>query len=223
MEPDDPFDELDQYFSSFDHLFKLVLIGDSHVGKTSFLSCVTEEPFNEKFMPTIGVDFRIKNVHDEFGTTKIQLWDTAGQERFKTITHSYYRGTDAAIIFFDISNLESFLNVEQWINEYMANSFNKEMLLVGNKIDLECARAVSYDVALQYAMSKGIKYRETSAKAKTNAKEILEELIRDLRKKRIKSDSDNVGNTNFSIGEKGIKLNTFVKKLTSNCNWECKN
>lgn len=217
MEPED-LDELNQYFSSFDYLFKIVMIGDSHVGKTSFISCVCEEPFNEKFVATIGIDFRIKNIYDEFGITKIQLWDTAGQERFNTISQSYYRGSNAAIVFFDISNLESFLNVEKWINEYKAYNFNEQILLVGNKIDLEGKRAVGFDAAQQYAISKGINYRETSAKNKTNAKEILEEFIKNIRKKDYEK-NNNKDYTNFSKEKDGkaIKLNIFMKKLTSNC------
>ncbi len=152
-----------------DRLYKILIIGDSAVGKTSILNRFANDSFNESFISTIGVDFKIKQIAVEdkdknVSDVKIQVWDTAGQERFRTITSSYYRGAHGIIIVFDISDTSTFLDVDNWMKEIDSYCINKNIqkILVGNKIDLE--RKVSYEDAHFLAMKYGLTYLEVSAK-----------------------------------------------------------
>ena len=125
-----------------DFLFKLVLIGDTGVGKSCILLRFADDAFTESYISTIGVDFRFRTIKVENKTVKLQIWDTAGQERFRTITSAYYRGADGIIMVYDVTNAESFGHVNDWLNEvnrYASESTCK--LLVGNKNDMENKQA----------------------------------------------------------------------------------
>lgn len=153
--------------NEYDYLFKLLLIGDSGVGKSSILIRFTDDSYSEAFISTIGVDFKIKSIELDGKHIKLQLWDTAGQERFRTITSSYYRGAHGIIIVFDLTDLESFENIQQWlleINKYSYKNICK--ILVGNKSDLINKRIVNEGKS--YADSLNIPYIETSAKNADN-------------------------------------------------------
>lgn len=155
--------------AEYDLLFKLLLIGDSGVGKSCLLLRFADDTYTESYISTIGVDFKIRTIDMEGKTIKLQIWDTAGQERFRTITSSYYRGAHGIIVVYDTTDLESFNNVKQWLHEidrYASENVNK--LLVGNKSDLTSKRAVSFDQAKEFADSLGIEFIETSAKNATN-------------------------------------------------------
>uniref|UniRef100_A0A0M3ICE7 Ras-related protein Rab-1A n=1 Tax=Ascaris lumbricoides TaxID=6252 RepID=A0A0M3ICE7_ASCLU len=131
-----------------DYLFKLLLIGDSGVGKSCLLLRFADDTYTESYISTIGVDFKIRTIELDGKTIKLQIWDTAGQERFRTITSSYYRGAHGIIVVYDITDQESFNNVKQWLQEidrYACENVNK--LLVGNKCDLTSKRAVEYNSA----------------------------------------------------------------------------
>jgi len=153
----------------YDYLFKLLLIGDSGVGKSCLLLRFADDTYTESYISTIGVDFKIRTITQDSKTVKLQIWDTAGQERFRTITSSYYRGAHGIIVVYDVTDMESFNNVKQWLHEidrYACENVNK--LLVGNKCDLESKRVVSFDQAKEFADSLGIEFMETSAKNSTN-------------------------------------------------------
>ncbi|TKY68917.1 Ras-related protein RABD2a [Spatholobus suberectus] len=155
-----------------DYLFKLLLIGDSGVGKSCLLLRFADDSYIESYISTIGVDFKIRTVEQDGKTIKLQIWDTAGQERFRTITSSYYRGAHGIIIVYDVTDEESFNNVKQWLSEidrYASDNVNK--LLVGNKSDLTANRVVSYDTAKEFADQIGIPFMETSAKDATNVED----------------------------------------------------
>merc|ERR1712184_163282 len=127
----------------YDYLFKLLLIGDSGVGKSCLLLRFADDTYTDSYISTIGVDFKIRTVDLDTKTIKLQIWDTAGQERFRTITSSYYRGAHGIIIVYDITDVESFNNVRQWlfeIDRFASENVNK--LLVGNKCDLVSKRIV---------------------------------------------------------------------------------
>ncbi|KAF9419335.1 hypothetical protein HW555_004099 [Spodoptera exigua] len=157
---------------SFDYLFKLLLIGDSGVGKSCLLLRFADDTYTESYISTIGVDFKIRTVDLDGKTIKLQIWDTAGQERFRTITSSYYRGAHGIIIVYDCTDQDSFSNVKQWLEEidrYACDNVNK--LLVGNKCDLTTKKVVDYTTANQYAEQLGIPFLETSAKNSTNVEQ----------------------------------------------------
>jgi len=156
----------------YDYLFKLLLIGDSGVGKSCLLLRFADDTYTESYISTIGVDFKIRTIELDGKTIKLQIWDTAGQERFRTITSSYYRGAHGIIVVYDTTDQESFNNVKQWLQEidrYACENVNK--LLVGNKCDLTHKKVVDYQTAKEYADSLGIPFLETSAKNATNVEQ----------------------------------------------------
>ena len=155
--------------TEYDYLFKLLLIGDSGVGKSCLLLRFADHTYTESYISTIGVDFKIRTIELDGKTIKLQIWDTAGQERFRTITSSYYRGAHGIIVVYDVTDAESFNNVKQWLAEidrYASENVNK--LLVGNKCDLVSKKAVNYETAKAFADKLEIPFLETSAKAATN-------------------------------------------------------
>ncbi|KAD2392879.1 hypothetical protein E3N88_39856 [Mikania micrantha] len=166
----------------YDYLFKLLLIGDSGVGKSCLLLRFADDSYLDSYISTIGVDFKIRTVDQDGKTIKLQIWDTAGQERFRTITSSYYRGAHGIIIVYDVTDMESFNNVKQWLSEidrYASENVNK--LLVGNKCDLTDSRAVSYDTAKEFADEIGIPFMETSAKDATNVEQAFMAMCADIK------------------------------------------
>ncbi|WMV11154.1 hypothetical protein MTR67_004539 [Solanum verrucosum] len=131
-----------------------------------------DDTYQESYISTIGVDFKIRTVEQDGKTIKLQIWDTAGQERFRTITSSYYRGAHGIIVVYDVTDQESFNNVKQWLSEidrYATPNVNK--ILVGNKSDLVASRVVSYETAKAFADEIGIPFLETSAKDASNVEE----------------------------------------------------
>jgi Ras-related protein Rab-1A len=156
----------------YDHLFKILIIGDAATGKSSMLLRFTDDSFDDHIQSTIGVDFKVKHLDMHGKRVKLTIWDTAGQERFRTITSSYYRGAHGIIVVYDVTDQESFNNVKQWLQEidrYACENVNK--LLVGNKCDLTTKKVVDYTTAKEYADQLGIPFLETSAKNATNVEQ----------------------------------------------------
>nr|ABW35315.1 Rab1A1 [Gymnochlora stellata]ACF24555.1 Ras-related small GTPase Rab 1a [Gymnochlora stellata] len=179
----------------YDYLFKLVLIGDSGVGKSCLLLRFADDSFTDSYISTIGVDFRFRTLKINKKTVKLQIWDTAGQERFRTITSAYYRGADGIIMVYDVTSLESFEHVDEWLNE--VDRFAHEntcKLLVGNKADLTDDRKVSEESARALAQRLHIQFLETSAKTSTNVTTafslMAEELIATLKNVRKSGTAD---------------------------------
>jgi len=167
--PPPPFHAHVALWQEYDYLFKLLLIGDSGVGKSCLLLRFADDTYTESYISTIGVDFKIRTIDLDGKTIKLQIWDTAGQERFRTITSSYYRGAHGIIVVYDVTDSESFNNVKQWLHEidrYACENVNK--LLVGNKSDLESTRKVPTEQAKEFADSLNIDFLETSAKNSQN-------------------------------------------------------
>eukprot|EP00756_Hemistasia_phaeocysticola_P021270 Hpha_TRINITY_DN15765_c1_g1::TRINITY_DN15765_c1_g1_i1::g.39500::m.39500/K07874/RAB1A; Ras-related protein Rab-1A len=176
--------------SEYDYLFKLLLIGDSGVGKSCLLLRFADDTYTESYISTIGVDFKIRTIELDGKTIKLQIWDTAGQERFRTITSSYYRGAHGIIIVYDVTDMETFNNVKTWLSEiekYATDSVNK--LLVGNKCDLVVKKAVDYNTAKDFADTLGIPFLETSAKNATNVEQAFMTMSSEI-KRRIQSNPD---------------------------------
>jgi len=161
----------------YDYLFKLLLIGDSAVGKSCLLLRFADAAFTENFISTIGVDFKIKTVEVEGKKLKLQIWDTAGQERFQTITTSYYRGAHGLLIVFDVTNKASFENVRKWLDDVDRHASQGIIkILVGNKVDLAHKRVIDYHTAKELADRLNMQYMETSAKESTNVNTAFERL-----------------------------------------------
>ena len=177
----------------YDYLFKILLVGDSGVGKSSILLRYTDNEYKPEYISTIGVDFKIKTIVDCDKTIKLQLWDTAGQERFQTITSSYYRGAHGIVIVYDITCKESFENVKMWLKQ-IDNYANQKVLkiLVGNKADLENSRRVDKEKVLYFCQENNIYHIETSAKNSDKIKDIFLYLSENLRKKTIQLEKQNI-------------------------------
>lgn len=174
--------------SSYDYLFKVSLIGDSACGKSSIILRFTDNIFKDNTATTIGVDFKIVSVKTEETSIKLQIWDTCGSERFKSLTSSFMKSCHIFILIFDVTNYNSFKNVEGWIKLIKENTSPKLMCLVGNKIDLEDNREVQQSEAILLAEKYRMKYLETSAKANTNIQGIFvyiaEYLLNEIKKRR---------------------------------------
>ncbi|KAK5849290.1 hypothetical protein PBY51_008942 [Eleginops maclovinus] len=171
-----------EHDESFDFLFKIILIGDSNVGKTCLVQNFKSGIFSERQQNTIGVDFTVRTVDIEGKKVKMQVWDTAGQERFRTITQSYYRSAHGAIIAYDITRHATFDSVSHWIKEvelYGAN--NVVLVLIGNKSDMEKERQVQFEEACNLSKEKEILAAlETSAKESQNVEEAFIMMAREL-------------------------------------------
>lgn len=171
--------EMEQDNEYFDYLFKIVLIGDSGVGKTNILAKLLSNKFYENSKPTIGVEFGTKFYKFENNKIKIQIWDTAGQERYHAIISAYYRGAMGAIIVYDITNKETFKNAIAIWMENIKNSCNHHIpiMFLGNKTDLSSQREVKMEVALSSIESYDCKFFETSAQNGQNIDRAFEEFI----------------------------------------------
>ena len=168
----------------YDYLFKLLIIGDSGVGKSCLLLRFSDDIFTDSFISTIGVDFKIRTVDIDGAKVKLQIWDTAGQERFRTITSSYYRGAHGIIVVYDVTEQKSFNNITKWLKEI--DTFagpHVQKLLVGNKCDLESERTVSADEGRELANKLNIPFVETSAKDSINVEQAFLRMAQDIKEK----------------------------------------
>jgi len=152
-----------------DYIFKLLAIGDSNSGKSALLLKYTDTKWNESFVPTIGVDFKIKIIEIQGKSVKLQIWDTAGEERFKNIISSYYRGASGILLLYDITDRESFENLNSWLIDIEKNT-KKDVckILVGTNCDLEDERKVTYQEGKEFATSNGMKFIEVSVENNIN-------------------------------------------------------
>jgi len=160
-----------------DHLFKLLIIGDAGVGKSSILVRFADNIFTPSYITTIGVDFKIRTIELNGQKIKLQIWDTAGQERFRTITATYYRGAHGVLVVFDVTEPQTFLNVKKWLSEISNHCDDVPRVLVGNKLDAP-NRVVDQKDAETYANQQNIKYFETSAKTNIGVEEMFTEITR---------------------------------------------
>jgi Ras-related protein Rab-1A len=180
----------------YDYLFKIIIVGDTGVGKSCVLLRFVDEAFTDSYISTIGVDFKIKTIELDGKTIKLQLWDTAGQERFRTITSSYYRGTNGVVLVYDVTDITSFNSIKQWLSEVERYaSPNTLKLLIGNKSDLNHKRVIPYEQGLAYAKDLDIPFIETSAKNNNGIKEAFETMAREIKNK-VSNDSINKKESN---------------------------
>ena len=164
---------------NYDHIFKVLLLGNSDVGKSSLLLRFVDSVWNDAFVPTIGVDFKVKTLDINNQKVKMQIWDTAGQERFRTVVSTYFRGAHGILLLYDVTNKDSFKNLESWLIEIEKNAKEKVLkILIGNKCDLTEDREISEEEGKAFALRNGMEFMETSAKMNTNVSEAFETLAK---------------------------------------------
>ncbi|KAJ7272973.1 ras family-domain-containing protein [Mycena rebaudengoi] len=167
--------------SNYDYLFKVVLIGDSGVGKSNLLSRFTRNEFNLESKSTIGVEFATRSIDVDGKTVKAQIWDTAGQERYRAITSAYYRGAVGALLVYDIAKHATYVNVTRWLKELRDHAdSNIVIMLVGNKSDLKHLRAVPTDEAKTFSTENGLSFIETSALDASNVEGAFQTILTDI-------------------------------------------
>lgn len=167
---------------AYDHLVKILLVGDSGVGKSSLLARFISDSFDEQG-PTVGVDFKLKHVDVDGTRLKLTVWDTAGQERFRTLTSSYYRGAHGVVFVYDVTSRESFENArETWRKEVemYGTIANSVKIVIGNKIDREGERTVARKEGVAFAKEYGCLFLECSAKTKVRVAEAFDELVKGI-------------------------------------------
>ena len=168
----------------YDEKIKIMIIGETRVGKTSLISKYCNNEFSGgQYLSTIGIDFQIKILNINSKKIRLQIWDTAGEERFRNIAKNYFQSSDGFLVVYDITNKESFDTLDYWIEEIKSNSQAlSKMILIGNKCDKEEERKIKKDDGKDYAKKKQIKFFEVSAKDGTNVNDVFEMLVKDILK-----------------------------------------
>ncbi len=195
---------------AYDHLVKILLVGDSGVGKSSLLARFISDSFDEQ-SPTVGVDFKLKHVDVDGTRLKLTVWDTAGQERFRTLTSSYYRGAHGVVFVYDVTSRESFENArETWRKEVemYGTIANSVKIVIGNKIDKEDERTVAREEGVAFAKEYGCLFLECSAKTKVRVAEAFDELVKGI--------LDAPGLLVDEIDD-GVKLGAYVDRAGGGC------
>ena len=161
-----------------DLVFKILLLGDSEVGKSCFLMRYSENVFIENYITTIGLDYKLKTVKLDTGKTiKVQLWDTAGQDKYRTIAKNYYKGSHGILLLYDITKQSSFDNIREWVRDIKEEVNEKAILfLIGNKIDMEDQRKIPKEKGVELAEEFKIPFFEASAKSGENVDEVFKAL-----------------------------------------------
>ena len=199
-----------------DFKIKIVVVGDSGVGKTNLIKRFITNEFSENFKATIGVEFMSKTYRINKHLFKIEIWDTAGQERYKSITAVYYKGAKGALVVYDTTDQNTFDNIDKWMLEIKdKTSKDIKLMIIGNKIDLKDEREVKNEDALKKADTLGIPLMETSALDATNVKEAFNDLIKEMYKDLRNTIKNSGGDINKNKG--GIDLNTGKEKKKSRC------
>lgn len=170
----------------YDYIWKVVLVGDSGVGKTNLLSRFTRNEFSAESKSTIGVEFATRNVNIKGKMVRAQIWDTAGQERYRAITSVYYRGAVGALVVYDLTKPQTFHNLDKWLQELKEHAESTaRIMLVGNKTDLRHLRAVTMDEGRALAEKHNFSFTETSALDSTNVGEAFNNLLVDIFKTQV--------------------------------------
>ena len=192
----------------YEFIIKILIIGDSTVGKTNFVYKFSEDKFSENYFASTGIELKTTSIQIDGKSIKIQLWDTAGQEKYRAMTKNLYLKSQGIIILFDITNETSFINLKNWMSQ-IKESCGEDIpiLLVGNKIDLEDNRVINKERAMEYANNENIEYIEVSSKTGENINKALTSLLQKILKR---ADS----NSNFSFT---LDAGTVKKKTKHNC------
>lgn len=201
--------------AQYDMQIKLLMIGDSGVGKTCLLLRYANDSFSPTFITTIGIDFKIKNVEIDGKRIKLQIWDTAGQERFRTITTSYFRGAQGILLVYDVTDRRSFESIRNWVSQIQQHAdVHVNKILVGNKCDMLDEKVVSTEEGQKLAKEFGIDFWEASAKNDINVEQSFISIARAVKNRLV---ADGVGGP---AGKQGLQLkgaNSGGKAGKSNC------
>ena len=209
-------EELDNY----EQLYKIIIIGDSGVGKSNILGRYLTNTFKQDTKSTVGVEFGSKKVTVNDVNIKLQIWDTAGQERYRAITSAYYKGSKGCFIVYDITSTQTFEDVEKWYEE-INKSGDKgiSIVLVGNKCDLEDERKVSVEMGEEKARNLNCPFFETSALNNTQIEKIFQVISEDIYSKNKNEKKDDEDDDDYDIvqEEKNININTDTKPPQKTC------
>ena len=201
----------------YEMMIKVILIGDSGVGKTNIMSKFLKNQFMENSKATVGVEFGSKLFDHQGHKIKAQIWDTAGQEKYKAITAAYYKGSKGALVVYDITRKDTFANVERWVNDLKATGDPKiTIILLGNKSDLDDKRQVSKEQGEEKAKSFGCAFLETSAFSGDNIDKAFDIMVKEIYEK---YSSDVNGEGELDCGAKGedLKLEKATDKQKKKC------
>ena len=185
----------------YEFLIKILIIGDSTVGKTNFIKKYVEDKFNESYFASTGIDLVTTSIKIEGKSFKIQIWDTAGQEKYRSMTKNLFLKTQGIVILFDISNENSFINLKGWMNDIKDEcSGDIPIILVGNKSDLEDKRVIDKERAIEFAKNENLEYIETSSKTGENINKALSLII-----EKIYQRADSNSNFSFTLDDGTVK------------------
>ena len=199
--------------STFDYLLKFIIIGNSGVGKSNITIRFLYDKFMDNFVPTIGVEYGAKNVVIDNKTYRVQIWDTAGQEKYRSITRAYYTNCSCAIVVYDITNEQSFKDVQNWVNDCKKHTKNSLLfVLIGNKLDLDLRdqRIITYEEGVRFANEKGMLFFEVSALTGENVEQSFVSILKNI------SERINKGLYDLSNPNCGIKLGYNVDNIIKN-------
>ena len=205
---------------NYEHLYKIIIIGDSGVGKSNILGRYLTNTFKQDTKSTVGVEFGSKKVTVNDVNIKLQIWDTAGQERYRAITSAYYKGSKGCFIVYDITSTQTFEDVEKWYEE-INKSGDKgiSIVLVGNKCDLEQERKVTVEMGEEKARNLNCPFFETSALNNTQIEKIFQVISEDIYSKNKNEKKDDEDDDDYDIvqEEKNININTDTKPPQKTC------
>jgi len=193
----------------YDQLYKIIILGDSGVGKSCLLLKFSENKFDQFSIATIGIEFKVKHIKIDDKKIKLHIWDTSGQEKFNALTRSYYRDSDGIIIVYDVTNQDSFKNINKWVNEIYSYVKDPTIILIGNKTDLVSERKISLDTAKQFATEMNAKLFEISTKD-SNILAIEEIFL-------ILADEINLKKEKVKVELNNIKIHMSEKSKNINC------
>ena len=207
----------DEEVNGYDLLYKIIIIGDTCVGKSNILSRYLKDEFKEDSKSTVGVELGTKFVKVKGVGAKLQIWDTAGQERYKSITSSYYKGSHGCFIVYDITSETSFENVEKWYEQAQKDASKEvSIILVGNKCDLENERKVSKEKGEEKAKSLNAPFFETSALSKINIDDIFKEMINNIYERTGGPKADEDEDIEI-VNENAVNLNSQAPQEKKSC------
>ena len=207
----------DDEANSYDLLYKIIIIGDTCVGKSNILSRYLKDEFREDSKSTVGVELGTKFVKVKGVGAKLQIWDTAGQERYKSITSSYYKGSHGCFIVYDITSESSFENVEKWYEQAQKDASKEvSIILVGNKCDLENERKVSKEKGEEKAKSLNAPFFETSALSKVNIDDIFKEMVNNIYERTGGPKTDEEDDIEI-VNENAVNLNSQTPPPKKSC------